>query len=559
MSPLGAPSIYSMASFLLIMAALFSCSTPQSLREPDSEKTSPNLVRSPTETTSDDPESDPDYKRAKQFDDFLQGQLEEKETDKLTNECHQNPTDNLFCFSVVNYSYFSRKVEIRKAAKRVSKRRRKRVYPKFKKENVSNWIELRYASVSQTLRGVASQKPKRLELLKKQALEESKCPNNIAISIAATLEDGLPEKSSLNEIGKLYEKGGGCIASNSSDKETMLTRAGLFFFAAKDFESAKRAFTTASELDNTFVARSLYWLQRVQMQEGDTAGANTTIDALKERYPFAFHTLVALIGRNSDPGELLETESTNQIKRSQQMPLINPLIEQVEILNRLGFEDSAETVLNWAVAESQGTEPELRIYLADLKKSQGDYFAKITIMSDVLYRNPALVSKETMELYFPKVFFPVFEKQSKVVDPYLLLSIARRESAFNVKALSHANAQGLLQILPKVRNQILKGKDLFDASDNVAVGARYIVKLLSRLDGQIHLALAGYNAGPSRVTTWLKRYPVADPILFTDLIPYRETREYVASILRNYYWYRRIHLGGDKIPPKQFLELAITK
>ena len=56
-------------------------STPQSLREPDSEKTSPNLVRSPTETTTDDPESDPDYKRAKQFDDFLQGRLEEKETD----------------------------------------------------------------------------------------------------------------------------------------------------------------------------------------------------------------------------------------------------------------------------------------------------------------------------------------------------------------------------------------------------------------------------------------------------------------------------------------------
>jgi soluble lytic murein transglycosylase len=241
------------------------------------------------------------------------------------------------------------------------------------------------------------------------------------------------------------------------------------------------------------------------------------------------------------------------------MPLVNPLIEQVETLHRLGFDATASKVLNWAVAESYGIEPEVKIYLAELKREQGDYHGKISILSDVLYRNPNLVSKETMELYFPKVFFPIFERQSSIIDPYLLISIARRESAFNIKAISSANAHGLMQLLPAVKRELKKTNNLFDPDDNVEVGAHYVLKLLKQVDGQIHLALAAYNAGPHKVSSWTERYPASDPILFIDLIPYRETREYVASVLRNYYWYRRIHQNDQNLTPQRILELAVTK
>ncbi len=94
---------------------------------------------------------------------------------------------------------------------------------------------------------------------------------------------------------------------------------------------------------------------------------------------------------------------------------------------------------------------------------------------------------------------------------------------------------------------------------NVEIGAKYIIELLKKTNGQIHLALAAYNAGPNRLNTWSSRYTVDDPILFVDMIPFRETRDYVASVLRNYYWYRRINKENEKIPAKLLLELTKTR
>ena len=239
---------------------------------------------------------------------------------------------------------------------------------------------------------------------------------------------------------------------------------------------------------------------------------------------------------------------------------MNSLIEQVEVLHHYGFEQSAARVLDWAVADSQGVEPELKIYLAELKKEQGDYVSKITLLSDVLYNHPSLISRQTMEQYFPKTYFPIFEKHASGIDPYFLLAIARRESAFNTRAVSSANARGLLQVMPETRKKLKIEGDLLDPDSNVAIGARYIQELLKMVNGQVHLAVAAYNAGPHRVNTWVIRYQVTEPVLFIDLIPFRETREYVASVLRNYYWYRRIHEGGGKISSERNLvELATGK
>jgi soluble lytic murein transglycosylase len=234
-------------------------------------------------------------------------------------------------------------------------------------------------------------------------------------------------------------------------------------------------------------------------------------------------------------------------RHSDQSPLVNQLLEQVEVLRKYSFDSSSRRVLNWTIAAAQEAEPEVRIYLAELKRDQGDYQSKISILSDVLYKNPQLISKESMELYFPKVYFPVFEKNVAGIDPYLLISIARQESAFNAKARSHANARGLMQMLPMTARRFSSqpSSKLYVPEFNVSVGSRYFTTLLERTNGQIHLALAAYNAGENRITQWTQRYPVQEPVLFIDLIPFRETRDYVASILRNYYWYRRIHSNSE--------------
>jgi soluble lytic murein transglycosylase len=73
------------------------------------------------------------------------------------------------------------------------------------------------------------------------------------------------------------------------------------------------------------------------------------------------------------------------------------------------------------------------------------------------------------------------------------------------------------------------------------LGVKFFSSLLDRFSGDAELALAAYNAGPERVDSWLKRYPVANRALFVDLIPFRETRDYVSLIARNYYWYQALY------------------
>src|SRR5262249_29534687 len=132
---------------------------------------------------------------------------------------------------------------------------------------------------------------------------------------------------------------------------------------------------------------------------------------------------------------------------------------------------------------------------------------------------------------------------SNPVDPLLVLSLIRQESAFNQRAQSLAGARGLMQLLPATAKQMgaKRSSQLFDPQINVKVGTKYLARKLQKYEGDVELTLAAYNAGFTRVDNWLKRYPVDNRLLFLDLIPFKETREYVSSIMRNYYWYVQLY------------------
>jgi soluble lytic murein transglycosylase len=88
---------------------------------------------------------------------------------------------------------------------------------------------------------------------------------------------------------------------------------------------------------------------------------------------------------------------------------------------------------------------------------------------------------------------------------------------------------------------------LHQAEDNIRVGTTYLKKLLDRYRGNVALALAAYNAGPNAVDRWLKNAgPETTLTEFIESIPYKETREYVGSIIRNYFWYT-YQMSGDRL------------
>lgn len=107
------------------------------------------------------------------------------------------------------------------------------------------------------------------------------------------------------------------------------------------------------------------------------------------------------------------------------------------------------------------------------------------------------------------------------VDPRLIAAVARRESAWNLRAVSPVGACGLMQLMPATA-KYLGVSDVFDARQNIFGGTRYLRTLLDTFDGDLDLALAAYNAGPGAVQKY-KGVP-----------PYRETREYVKVVRASY-------------------------
>lgn len=107
------------------------------------------------------------------------------------------------------------------------------------------------------------------------------------------------------------------------------------------------------------------------------------------------------------------------------------------------------------------------------------------------------------------------------VDPRFIHAVIQQESKYDPKAVSHVGAQGLMQMMPATAKRFGL-KDPFDATANVEAGTKYLQWLLKRFDGDVSLALAGYNAGEGSVDKY-KGVP-----------PYGETQDYVKKIVSNY-------------------------
>jgi soluble lytic murein transglycosylase len=114
----------------------------------------------------------------------------------------------------------------------------------------------------------------------------------------------------------------------------------------------------------------------------------------------------------------------------------------------------------------------------------------------------------------------------------LLWAIMRQESAYQRAARSKAGALGLLQLLPSTASR-LNGAPVAEAALtepglNVRLGARYLRGLVDEF-GDPRAAMAAYNAGEEAVRRWLRDRPTVDD-LWVELIPYRETRDYVKQV-----------------------------
>ncbi len=142
----------------------------------------------------------------------------------------------------------------------------------------------------------------------------------------------------------------------------------------------------------------------------------------------------------------------------------------------------------------------------------------------------------------------------------LVLAIIRQESEFDSRAVSSANAHGLMQLLPSTAQQTARTQGMTyqrgaltsDPDYNITLGAAYLGQLIDEWGGSYVLAIASYNAGTHNVRGWIgdwgdPRSRSVDVVDWVELIPFTETRNYVQRVLENTQVYRH-RLAGAPTP-----------
>lgn len=182
-----------------------------------------------------------------------------------------------------------------------------------------------------------------------------------------------------------------------------------------------------------------------------------------------------------------------------------------------------------------------------------------------------LIAKQAAErgAIIPWAYFPVpaFVPDGLAVSRALALSITRRESEFDPAARSHANAQGLMQVLPETGQRMAReigldyapGRLLTDPAFNVTVGAAYLGRMVEEFGPAIALVASGYNAGPGRPRRWISEFgdprtPGVDVVDWVETIPFGETRTYVMRVVEGVVIYRA-KLKGEVGPIRITAEL----
>jgi len=160
--------------------------------------------------------------------------------------------------------------------------------------------------------------------------------------------------------------------------------------------------------------------------------------------------------------------------------------------------------------------------------------------------------------------FPVVDLGGTgAIERALALSITKQESAFNAAAVSSSGALGLMQLMPDTARDVatklgvpfVQDKLTRDPAYNVQLGSQYLTDMLRRFGGSYELAAAAYNAGPNRVARWLEtmgdpRNGKIDMVDWIEMIPFRETRNYVQRIMEGVVVYRdRLNGPFRTVPP----------
>jgi len=315
-----------------------------------------------------------------------------------------------------------------------------------------------------------------------------------------------------------------------------------------DAETAKAQFEAMAKVSTLpdSISKAHYWLARAEIRLGDFAAADAAYAVAAQHYTVYYGQLargqLGLRGAGLRP--LPDWQDAQPLFNQ------NEVVRAVRLLAAEGEAKLAVPLLRH-LADSLTDAGQL-VLAAQLAQEIGAHHAAIAI-ADIARRKGFALDPFS----FPTEGLP--ENARYAADKAAVYAVARQESLFQLDAVSHVGARGLMQLMPgtaketatKVGVDYSRGRLTSDPAYNVLLGSTYLSDQLRRYDGSLLLAAAAYNAGPGNANKWIRafgdpRAPNVDPILWVELIPFEETRKYVQRVLGNYLVYRE-RLGNEAL------------
>jgi soluble lytic murein transglycosylase len=379
----------------------------------------------------------------------------------------------------------------------------------------------------------------------------------------------LENRQHLERASALYQRLAHDFPSHGKADDS-LWQAGWLQYGLGHYDSAIQIWRRfeAPSSHSEMVPQALYWQARAAHNMGQQHTAEGLYRRLIENYPWHYYSLQAAQRLQYTPpsGQGPTTEPPLTAAWTQSPPVRLPAayseqpdqpqfhllrvreLQQLQMPREAGREIRRLATL---LPDTQAT----RYFLGRLFIDNQHYLAAFRLFNTLLRELHAdevrRLPREFWTMLYPKVFWDEVTRlaQRTGLEPYLVVSIMRQESAFDPAAVSASGARGLMQLMPATAREVSRRLKLGDLTPgrleepglNITLGTHYFAGLWQRYQGNMVLALAAYNAGPGRAERWRQQWQHLPLDEFVERLPFQETRLYVKLVLRNLVHYERLY------------------
>ncbi|MEX2570465.1 MAG: transglycosylase SLT domain-containing protein [Gemmatimonadota bacterium] len=331
----------------------------------------------------------------------------------------------------------------------------------------------------------------------------------------------------------------------------MMRLAGIAFLQ-QDYAAAARIWDAYRSRypGGTRALQATYWAGRARQEMGDEDAATILFRSVLQRQRDSYYALLASQRLDEPfwPLPMRPAPAASSVAADR----VAGWMQGVDLLRNAGFAEEAAAEAA-RITASAGSDRQTLYALGEALAARG--YSRNAIQVGLRLQGAGAVDRRLLRILYPFPYRTLIteEARDRDLDPFVAAALIRQESMFEARITSPAGARGLMQIMPATGAQVAEAagiaewepESLYHPEINVHLGTRYVAQHMTNYDGSLPSVFSAYNAGPHRVEWWSEFEEYGEDEIFTERIPYRETRDYVKILTRNRALYRGLYGSGE--------------